>query len=313
MKVITESQCKEELSAKEAIDITLDVFKNLDKVVQPLKQYIYLLNGDIRIMPAYLKYKETIGTKLVTCYPKNKEYPTVNSITILINHENGTTEAVVESTYLTALRTGASGAIATKYLVNRNDISIALVGAGMQAYTQLLCHLELIDISKIYISDIDCCKSEMLRNSFNDLDVDIVISDIETACKNADVVITTTPVREPIIFDEWINDGIHINAIGADAKGKQELDHRILCRENTIIVCDSIEQCKHAGEINVSYNCDKEVVRLLVESNIECDMHDLVTRGIKLYGNEVTVYDSTGIAALDVAFAREVNNLITTR
>ncbi len=307
MKIITESQCRELISAKDAIDIALDVFKNMDKVNQPIKQYIDLPNGDIRVMPAYLEYEEAIGTKLVTCYPNNKEYPAVNSFTVLVNHENGIPDVMVESTYLTAMRTGASGAIATKYLMNRSDVAVALIGAGVQAYTQLLCHLEVVDVHKVYINDIDYCKSEMLRNSFSDLDIDIIISDIETACMNADVIITTTPVREPIVFDEWVSDGVHINAIGADAKGKQELDHRILCRENTVIVCDSIEQCKHAGEINVPYNSNDAVIRYLVDANIECDIHELVTRGIKLYGNEVTIFDSTGIAALDVAFAYEVS------
>ncbi|MFQ6119775.1 MAG: ornithine cyclodeaminase family protein, partial [Methanosarcinales archaeon] len=120
---------------------------------------------------------------------------------------------------------------------------------------------------------------------------------VESVCK-CDILVTTTPVRSPIVKKEWISEGVHINAIGADAKGKQELDSNILKRAK--IVVDDLAQASHSGEINVPLS--NGIISL---QDIYGELGEIIA-GIKRgreEDNEITIFDSTGLAVQDVATA----------
>ncbi|MEM2679373.1 MAG: hypothetical protein QXU01_03020, partial [Candidatus Hadarchaeales archaeon] len=124
----------------------------------------------------------------------------------------------------------------------------------------------------------------------------IVFDDTERAVRNADIVITTTPSRKPIVMNEWITEGVHINAIGADAPGKQELDPAILRRAKVVV--DDIEQASHSGEINVPISQG-----LFKKSQIYAELGEIVTgrKPGRESKDEITVFDSTGLAVQDIA------------
>ncbi len=111
-----------------------------------------------------------------------------------------------------------------------------------------------------------------------------------------DIVCAAVPSREPVIKDDWVGKGTHINAFGADSKGKEELEPKILQRADKIVV-DSIEQCRLGGEINVPLSQG-----LITEKNIYAQIGEVVN-GWKMgreSADELTVMDSTGVNALDV-------------
>ena len=121
---------------------------------------------------------------------------------------------------------------------------------------------------------------------------------VEMCVSNSDIVITTTPSRKPLVKLEWLKKGAHINAIGADAKGKEELEPSIL--KHAKVVIDSWEQASHSGEINVPLRKG-----IISKKDIYADIGEIVTdkKNARANENEITVFDSTGLSIQDVAIA----------
>ncbi|MDO9097192.1 MAG: ornithine cyclodeaminase family protein, partial [Candidatus Methanoperedens sp.] len=214
------------LDMKGALAVVEEAFRQhgLRKVQMPPKLYLYFKkhNGDLRTMPAYLEEQDITGVKIVNVHPDNpkKGLPTVMALVILNSTETGAPIAVMDGTYLTDMRTGASGGVAVKYLARRNAKTVGFVGTGNQARTQLLAINEVMDIDEVKATS----ASEKGTLAFKDdmekkVNCDIIPKkSIRDVC-DCDILITTTPSREPIVMNDWIAEGTHINAIGADAAG----------------------------------------------------------------------------------------------
>jgi alanine dehydrogenase len=255
-------------------------------------------------MPAYLEEQDITGVKIVNVHPDNpkKGFPTVMALVILNSTETGAPVAIMDGTYLTDMRTGAAGGVAVKYLARRNSKRIGFVGTGNQAKTQLLGINEVIDIEEVKATSI----SEKSTLAFKDeMEKRIGCSitpkkSIREVC-DCDILVTTTPSREPIVMNEWIAEGTHINAIGADAPGKEELDPDILKRAR--IVVDDIPQASHSGEVNVPLS-----KKLITEKDICCEIGEVVAgrKKARTKDSDITVFDSTGLAIQDVATANLV-------
>jgi alanine dehydrogenase len=126
-------------------------------------------------------------------------------------------------------------------------------------------------------------------------------STIKDCVESADIIVTTTPVREPIVQQHWVKPGAHINAMGADAAGKEELDPKIL-QKGTVVI-DDWEQASHSGEINVPLSKG-----LITKKNIYANLGEIVAGKKKLVRNpkKITIFDSTGLAIQDAAVAHLV-------
>lgn len=264
----------------------------------PPKAYLKVGEGDFRAMPACIAGAASI--KWVNCHPHNrsKGLPTVMAVLIYSDSETGYPLAVMDATEITAYRTGAAAAIASKYLARTDSRTLGLVGAGRQAYSQLLAHAEIFDLELIKIHDIRPEASRRFAEFFPHRRIEACSLE-ETA--SSDIVCTLTTAREPLIKREWVKGGTHINAMGADAEGKQELDPAIL-RDATVVV-DDLRQAAAAGEINVPVR--KGLFKL---EQVYATLAQVVTgekRGRKA-DDVVTVFDSTGIAIEDLATARLV-------
>ncbi|HXV19040.1 MAG TPA: ornithine cyclodeaminase family protein, partial [Candidatus Omnitrophota bacterium] len=225
------------------------------------------------------------------------------SATILLN-DSSTSEllAVMEADEITAVRTAAAASVASRYLAVKRPRVLSIVGAGFQAGYQLRSHLALYRFDRIqvwgYAPDEArhfCERHSRLSRRF------AVCSTIRSCVEGADIVITCTPSRRPIVQRSWIKKGAHINAIGADAKGKQELDPAIL--KDSKIVVDEWEQASHSGEINVPVSNG-----LIRRRNIHAELAEIVAgkRAGRTNTFEITVFDSTGLAIHDVFFAKYV-------
>lgn len=266
------------------------------KGIMPAKSYLLVEHGDFRAMPAALP--GCVGIKWVNAHPKNqsRNLPSVMAVIIYNDPETGYPLAIMDATDITAYRTGAAAAIASKYLARKDSHTLGIVGAGRQAYTQILAHLELFSLSSINTFDISVAAIDKLKNSFPEIPIKGV--SIEEAVQS-DIVCTLTPSRKPIVKKEWIAAGTHINAIGADATGKEELDPSIL--KDAIVVVDDLGQASIAGEINVPiqkglYNIN-EIYGILPELV-------LGKKKGRIDNVLITVFDSTGIAIEDIAMAK---------
>jgi len=293
------------LDMKGTLRVVEEAFRQhgLKKVQMPPKLYLFFEkhNGDLRTMPAYLEEQDITGVKIVNVHPGNpkKGFPTVMALVILNSTETGAPLAIMDGTYLTDMRTGAAGGVAVKYLARKNSKTIGFVGAGNQAKTQLLAINEVIDIEEIKATSTSekgtlNFKSEMEKRIGCDI---IPKRSIKEVC-DCDILVTTTPSREPVVKDEWIAEGTHINAIGADAPGKEELDPMILKRARVVV--DDIPQASHSGEINVPLS-----KKIITEKDICCEIGEVVAGKKKgrTKDSDITVFDSTGLAIQDVATA----------
>jgi alanine dehydrogenase len=266
-------------------------------VQMPPKVYITLPDGDFRTMPAYIPSLDIAGMKIVNVHPGNPAHglPTVMALTILLDTKTGKPVAIINATRLTDMRTGAAGAVACKYLSPKKEIVLGVIGTGKQAEAQVSAISRELKIQHIKVWSRDISHVRRFVDRF--LEVPCSAAPLEQVC-DCDVLVTTTPSRSPIIRDEWIHEGTHINAIGADAPGKEELDPAILRRAQVFV--DDPAQAVHSGEINVPISTG-----VFRETDIAGTLGEVV---IGKKGRRdpaaVTVFDSTGLAIQDLAIAK---------
>ncbi len=273
-------------------------------IQMPAKSYLYFPKGDLRSMPAYISGEgfDIAGVKCVNVHPQNTagHLPTVMAVIILNDPGTGFPLAMMDGTYLTCLRTGAAGAIAAKYL-SRDDAEVAgFVGCGAQARAQLACLLEVRKIKKIKIWQFPgdkACAQDFKRWARATCQLETIVSPhIDDVTQDADIVITTTPSRVPLV--NRVSPGTHINAIGADAPGKQEINPDILKQAKVVI--DDWAQASHSGEINVPIT-----KKQMTKRNVHAQMGDVVAgkKTGRTSAREVTLFDSTGLAIQDISCA----------
>jgi alanine dehydrogenase len=291
---------------KEFIQAVENAFrsKSLGKVQMPAKFYVFFkkYEGDFRTMPAYMEDLGAAGVKIVNVHPNNpKKYnlPTVMATILLLDPKTGRPISIMDGTWITSMRTGAAGGVAAKYLAKKNSKVVGLIGAGAQARTQLLALNEIFKIEKIKIwsRSSDTSKKFVEEMKFLKLNMKIC-NNIADAAKNCDILVTTTPAIGPVVKDEWIENGIHINAIGADAPGKEELEPKILKRAKVVV--DDREQAMHSGEINVPIS-----KKIFKPRQICSEIGDVVAgkKKCRTSDKDITIFDSTGLAIQDVASA----------
>ncbi len=269
----------------------------------PPKSYVDLeqYNGDFRAMPAYLDTGEwdAAGIKWVNVHPDNGEkhgLPTVMGTMIYSDPETALPLAIMDGTELTMKRTGAAAAVATDELAVEDATSLGIVGAGIQSYTQVEAIAEVRPIQDIVVSDLDENRVREFVDHFGDR-FTVREGDVSEAA-SCDILSTVTPVRDPIVELDDVGDHTHINAMGADAAGKQELADDVLL-ESTLVI-DDHAQTTHSGEINVPYSTG-----VLSDEDIHAALGEIVvgTKAGRAGDDGITVFDSTGLAIQDVATA----------
>jgi alanine dehydrogenase len=288
------------LDMNEVIRNVEDAFRlwGQGKGSMPPKAYLTVDKGDFRAMPAALP--GCAGMKWVNAHPNNRasNLPSVMAVIIFNDPETGYPLAIMDATDITAFRTGAAAAIASKYLARKNSKTLGIIGAGYQAYTQILAHGELFTLESVNVYDI---VPEAVKQLAGQLPkYTIKYCSIEAAA-GSDILCTLTPSRKPIVKRKWIAKGMHINAVGADAAGKQELESQIL--NDAIVVVDDLRQSTGGGEINVPLKKGEYSVDLLRGTLAEIILKKKPGRKTE---KDITVFDSTGIAIEDIATAKMV-------
>jgi len=308
--LLNQSQVKELTTMKEIIENVETAYKfHAERKVQmPPKEYIFYkkFRGDLRIMPCFIRGLDESGVKNVNVHPDNpRKYglPTVMAMIELVDPKTGFPVSVMDGTWITDMRTGAAAGVATKYLARDNSEILGLVGAGVQATTGLEAINEVMDIKEVRVSCRTCETKELFAQKASEkYGIPVkAVDTIKEAVQGADVLLTTTPAREPVVKSKWVSPGTHINAMGADAPGKQELDSHIL--QKAKIVIDCWDQASHSGEINIPVQ--EGLVR---QSDIQGKIGDVIIGSIpgRTSDEEITVFDSTGLAVQDIVTAWNV-------
>ncbi len=304
--ILTHKDVAKVLDIRGAIDAVEQVFYEygLGRAQMPPKIYLDIKEflGDFRAMPSYVAKFKLCTLKWVNSHPANavvSGLPAVMAVMIISDPRTGFPLAIMDGTLATGLRTGAGGAVAAKYLARRNSQIVALVGCGVQARAQLAALREIFKIQEVRVWGREkLLVKKFIHHMKKSNEAICATARIKECVTGADIVVTTTPSRRPIVQSSWIKDGTHINAIGADAPGKEELDPQILKRARVVV--DDLTQASHSGEINVPVT--KGIFRV---EDIDASLGEIVAgrkRG-RANDREITVFDSTGLAIQDTAVA----------
>lgn len=308
--LIDEKEVAEILTMEETLEAVEVAFreKALRRVQMPPKVYVTIkkYDGDFRTMPSYLEDLDIAGVKIVNFHlnnPKLYGKPTIMATIILIDPHSGSPLSIMGGAHITAMRTGAAGGLATKYLARKNSKILGLVATGVQARTQLLAISKILDLEEVKAYDIS---KEALTKFVKEVEESYTVritrcKSTEECVENADVISATTPATSPVIRKNWIRNGTHINAIGADAPGKQELDPMIL--KNAKIVVDDLGQALHGGEVNVPLTQG-----ILRKEDVYAELGEVIvgSKPGRVRDEEVTVFDSTGLSLQDISTAFRV-------
>ena len=230
--VLTGSEVMQVLDMDLALAATQEAFRAYGegRVNMPPKAYLTLAQGDFRAMygEIFLAFDHICGLKWVNVHPGNpaRGFLTVMAKILLNDPDTGLEFADLDGTHITDYRTGAAGGVAVKYLARPDATRLGLIGAGAQARTQVAAILKVRSIREIVVYDrhLTCSRpfAEKVAAAYG-----IAARAVENAAEavtGQDIVVTTTPSLTPVVKREWVSPGTHINAIGADAAGKQELE-----------------------------------------------------------------------------------------
>ena len=261
-------------------------------------------DADCHIKYGHMQGDETFVIKVATGFPQNnaKGLPVGNGLVLVLSAKTGLVEAVLhDEMMLTDIRTGIGGAIASRALARSNSRTALVIGTGPQARRQIEAHAALMPDLSFQVWGRDPFKVDsVIADMAPHIDVNPA-SDLETATRSVDIVVTATGSKSPIVKSAWVQPGTHVTAVGADAPGKQELDVALVARADIVSV-DLASQCLNHGEISHAAR----------EGLIKAD--NLRQIGAVLNGathgrdgkDQITLTDLTGIAARDIAMANTI-------
>lgn len=271
------------------------------------------LDGDINIY----------GLKALTYMEGNSALglPPLSGTMLLFNSLTGQLLGILDSRAITGYRTGAAGGIGSKYLARRDSKTLLLVGAGNQALFNLAANLLVMEhLQEVLVFDpLSPAAAERfareapqrLRDGVfgryrqrADLMARLEVSfeaaaDLETAVGRADIIVTTTPSREPLIRREWLRAGVHLNCVGADMEGKEEVDPEIFAVARVVV--DDIGQAVALGESEIPVKTG-----VIAREDILCEIGEVIAGGVqgRRSDADITLFDTTGLALQDLVTAK---------
>ncbi len=268
------------------------------------------------IRSGYDRGSEVYGAKILGTFPRNEEkgLPPFSGILVAMDGQTGLPRGIMDASFITSMRTGAAAAVSARALARPESETLLVLGTGRQSLFMIGAALTAMPrIKTVYCAEpmnaaaavpyADACPRR-LREMFG-LDAAgvtfVPVSDLAESVGRADVVITITRATSPVIRREWVRPGTHFSCIGADMPGKEEIDPAIL--RDAVVYADDIDQCVNAGE------CE-----LAIKGGFMTREHIAGQIGQVLLGekpgrtgpDEITVFDATGLALLDLAVAKLV-------
>lgn len=284
--------------------------------VWPHVAYDFIPEGGVMdIKSGYVMGIQLHGLKMLNSFPHNmeKSLPTFNGMMMVFDSNTGVPLGVMDASYITCMRTGAAGAIGAKMLAREDSQNLLILGTGNQALYQIAATILLMpQINKIKIASPRNKEKEVqfvgsivgqLKKEFG-IDVSETIQfeavkNLERTVGDSDVIITITRSKSPIIQKEWVKKGTHFSCVGADMEGKQEIDPELF--KSARIFVDDIPQCMKVGELEIPIR--KGIV---TESDIAGEIGSVIVGEVtgRTSDEEITIYDTTGIALLDLITAK---------
>ena len=304
--VLSRSVLEKILSMKDVIDAVEAAFKELEKgtAILPQRATITLTEkaGWIGVMPAYLGEMGSLSTKIVTVFERNREknLPTIMATVILNDPETGSPLAIMEGTFITAMRTGAVCGVATKYLAREDSKTVGIFGAGVQARTQLLAACTVREIERAFVYDKIINRAEKFASEMSKiLNIPIEVREPESLVKESDIIVTATTAKTPVFDGSLVKEGTHLNVIGSFKPNVREVDEKVIKRAK-IVVDQKSAALEEAGDLIIPIK--KGIIK---EDDIYAELGELVTgkKPGRTSDSEITLFKSVGLGIQDCAAA----------
>jgi len=292
------------LPMAECIDVIEKMFRSLaaGECLQPLRNIMRLQDGSgvLGMMPGYAGQLSVMGIKVITVFHANSEagLPSHQGIVMLFDAKHGQPLMLFDALEITAIRTAAASAVATKLLARDDSSTLAIIGSGEQAKR----HIESISlVRKIKQINIWSRKEENAKELAEKVLVQYKIpvnvsKNVQEAVGNADIICTVTSSKEPVVKEDWIAPGTHINAVGSSVPMARELDTATIIRSKLFTDCyESI--FNEAGDFLIP---KKEGA--ITNEHVKAEISEVLSGSKKGRENneEITVFKSLGIAMEDI-------------
>ncbi|MDI2586236.1 ornithine cyclodeaminase family protein [Psychrobacillus sp. NEAU-3TGS] len=271
--------------------------------------------GVMDIKSGYVKEMQLHGLKMLNSFPLNSEkgISTFNGMMMVFDSNTGIPLGVMDASYITCMRTGAAGAIGAKILARENSRNLLILGTGNQALYQIAATILLMPkINRVRIASPRNKDKELkfvtsivgqIKEEFG-IDVTETIQfeaveNLKEAVGDSDVIITITRSKSPIIQKEWVKKGTHFSCVGADMEGKQEIDPELFIGARIFV--DDIPQCMKVGELEIPIK-----MGIVTEFDIVGEIGSVIEGEVtgRSSDEEITIYDTTGVALLDLITAK---------
>ena len=259
IRILTESELRSliqlDLDAIECVENAFPALATKSVVMPPIMRLdIIENNGEIDVKTAYIPGVDSLAIKISPGFFDNPSLglPSTNGLMVLFSTRTGLVEALLlDNGYLTDIRTAAAGAVAAKYLARANSRHAAILGAGMQAGLQLeaLTLVRDIESATIWARDADKAAARAADLSQRLGIAVTACAEVGAATHDADIIVTTTPSRQPILLAEHLRAGQHVTAMGSDAEHKNEIDAEVFSG-GVSYFCDRLAQTRLLGELH---------------------------------------------------------------
>ena len=308
--VVNGSEIRTLLPMDECIDVMSDALAALarSEAMVPLRQIMWLPEkvGALGMMPGYISGIDAVGLKVITVFPGNHgtRYDSHQGAVLLFEATHGQLLAIMDATTITAIRTAAVSGVATRLLAREDAESLAILGSGVQAGTHLAAMLHSRPIQKVRVWSRDAAHAQRFaeRESKRHGIAINVMTTVQDAVKECDIICTTTSAREPILRGEWITPGTHINAVGSSVPFTRELDSTAV-KIARLFVDRRESALNEAGDFLLAR---KEGI--IEDTHIVGEIGEIMIGEIdgRRTSDEITLFKSLGLGIEDLAAANHI-------
>jgi ornithine cyclodeaminase/alanine dehydrogenase-like protein (mu-crystallin family) len=302
IRILTAADIRSALSMDEAIDAVARAYGQLSagKATMPLRSRFHTDKGVTLIMPAHLHESGDFAVKIVSVYPDNPKLglPTVAATVLALDPQTGMPLALMEGDSLTALRTGAAGGVAARYLARADAATVALFGAGVQARSQLRAAMAVRNIERVLIVDPFENAARQLADDISgwtDAPEALLAESAQAAVSRADIVLAATTTTTPLFDGHDLKPGTHIAGVGSFTPDMQEIDAATIGRAR-VVVDQRDAAMAEAGDI------------IIGRATIDAEIGEIVNgdRPGRQNDREITFFKSVGLAVQDAVTAAAV-------
>lgn len=314
IRTIDEATLRRVIHPQVAVDAMRDAFRadgeGRAHVPAVINLDVPARRGEFHVKTALIDGVPHVAVKIASGFYDNPALglPSGSGLMAVFDAVTGMPVAILlDNGFLTDIRTGAAGAIAAEVLAPQTFTTVGVLGSGLQARYQVRCLQVVRTFSRLAAwspdrSRLDAYVAEMRADGYDATAMETP----EAVCRAADVIVTATPARAPLVRAEWLRPGQHVTALGSDSPGKQELDAACLARADLVVV-DRLTQCAAFGELR--HALESGAVQ---PGRVHAELGEIVAgrKSGRTSADQITIADLTGVGFQDTAIASKAIELV---